>query len=118
MLKMYSGTVQYSPSVVQDGVTKALEAEEERPGLLGQLCYSTAESGVAVWLLFLILLHFVHLCVSYLPCVVPASWGHHAVCQMLSRAAYCCAFAAIHVIAEFHSFCSTYALDTHCVVDA
>ena len=48
MLKKYSGMVQCSPSVVQDGATKALEAEEECPGLLGQLCHSTAESGVAV----------------------------------------------------------------------
>jgi hypothetical protein len=54
MLKKYSGMVQCSPSMVQDGASKALEAEEECPGLLGQLCHSTAKSGVAVWLLFLI----------------------------------------------------------------
>ena len=48
MLKKYGGMVQCSPSVVQDGATKALEAEEECPGLLRQLCHSTAESGVAV----------------------------------------------------------------------
>jgi len=47
MLKKYSGVVQFSPSVVQDGVTKAFEAEEECPGLLGQLCHSTPESGIA-----------------------------------------------------------------------
>lgn len=68
MLKKCSDTVQCSPSVVQDGVTKALKAEEECPGLLGQLCHSTAKSGIAVWLLFLdlLLLHFKQLSVSRL----------------------------------------------------
>ncbi len=106
MLKKYSDTVQCSPSVVQDGVTKALEAEEECPGLLGQLCHSTAESGVAVWLLFLIflLLHFVRVFVSCLLLCVAASWCYYAVCQLLSRAAYCLFFAATHVIAKVPCF--------------
>ncbi len=81
MLKKHSGTMQFSPSVVQDGATKAPEAEEECPGLLGQLCHSTAESGVAVWLFFLILLllHFVQLSVSCLSACVRVCFSDAAV---------------------------------------
>jgi len=57
--------------VVQDGATKALEAEEECPGLLGQLCHSTAKSGVAVWLFFFLILLFLHFIRLSVSCLLP-----------------------------------------------
>lgn len=101
MLKKYGDMVQCSPSVVQDGATKALEAEEECPGLLGQLCHSTAESGVALWLFFLtfFLLHFGHLPVY---CLLPGATMQSAKCFL--ETACCCLFAATRVNAKLPCF--------------
>ena len=39
--------LQLSPQVVQDGAAQTPEAEEERPGLPGELFNATAQSGLS-----------------------------------------------------------------------